>query len=58
MTSTECIERKNQPQAEINETETITSIKSNEELVHWKKKTERLTICSQINQMKRREENE
>lgn len=38
MTSTECIERKNQPQAEINETETITSIKSNEEFVHWKKK--------------------
>lgn len=37
MTSTECIERKNQPQAEINETETITSIKSNEEFVHWKK---------------------
>ena len=30
----ECIERKNQAQAEVNETETTTSIKSNEELIH------------------------
>lgn len=56
----ECIKRKkNQAQAEINETETTTSIKSINKMKSWfieKIKTTRLTIFSQINQMKKREE--